>query len=189
MKKLTLHLLMLLFATQAATICAQTREKPAPQFTLTIEPYYHEFGPIFNRVAVKMTNISDGVITEPGCAASRGLYILSILYNGNPLDEKDAAARHLREAKQVQFCTQELGINKIKPGESVDHWIGISSIFDVSRPGTYEITVSRETDPKPDASRPGTYLERASADPDRSVTVKSNTLTVVVPESSADALK
>jgi hypothetical protein len=40
----------------------------------------------------------------------------------------------------------------------------------MSQPGTYEITVSRETD---------------TGHPDKSVSVKSNTLTIVVPEPEA----
>jgi len=175
---------MLLFGMQAVTLYSQTRERPEPKFALTVLEN-HDLGPSFNRITVRMTNISNEVITDHGCAASRGVYVISILYNGVPLEEKDAVARHLRESKQSQFCTQELGLNKIRPGESIDLWFGVSSIYDVSRPGTYEITVSRETDPKPDVSRPGTYLEGVPSDPDRSVTVKSNTLTVVVPEPEA----
>ena len=182
------YFLVLLLAMQAAALCAQTSETRGSGFTLTVLEN-HDLGPRFNRVTVRMTNISNDVMTEPGCAQWRGLYVLSVLYNGVPLKEKDAAARRVREAKNAQFCTQELGINKIEPGESIDHWFGVSSIYDVSRPGTYEVTVSKETDPKPDASRPGTYLERAPGDPDRSVTVKSNTIMIVVSKPEADAPK
>jgi hypothetical protein len=42
----------------------------------------------------------------------------------------------------------------------------------MSDPGTYEVTVSRETDPD---------------HPDRSVTVKSNTITITVPEPETEA--
>jgi hypothetical protein len=183
------YFLILLLALQTAALRAQTREAAEPRFALTIAEYHHEFGPTFDRVTVRMTNISNEVITEPGCAQWRGLYVFSVLYNGAPLEEKDAAARRVREVKDAQFCTQEAGTNKIKLGESIDRWFSLSSLYDVSKPGTYEVTVLKETDPKPDASRPGTYLERAPGDPDRSVTVKSNTLTIVVPERETDAPK
>jgi hypothetical protein len=52
------------------------------------------------------------------------------------------------------------------------HWVSLAAKYDVSRPGTYEVTVSRETDPD---------------HPDKSVMVKSNTLTVIVPNAGADA--
>jgi hypothetical protein len=165
MRKHGSYFLVLLFAIQTAALHSQTPEKPAPQFILTVLEN-HDIGPSFNRVTVRMANISNEVVTEPGCAESRGLYILSVLYNGVPLEEKDAAGRRRREAKDAQFCTRELGINEVKPGESIFHWFAISSIYDVSKPGTYEVTVSRETFPD---------------EPDKSVTVKSNTLTVVVP--------
>jgi hypothetical protein len=50
----------------------------------------------------------------------------------------------------------------------------VSSEYDLTAPGTYEITVTRETD---------------RWHPERSVTVKSNTITIVVPEPEAGAAK
>jgi hypothetical protein len=157
---------------QAALICAQTPEKPVPQFKLTISEYHHELGPGFNRVSVIVTNTSKEVFFEPGCSDMRNLYRVSVFYNGVPLDEKDAGARHRAEAEQAANCTHELGINPIKPGGSFSLWFDLAYRFDLSKPGTYEITVSRETDPD---------------HPEKSVRVKSNTLTVVVPEPGADA--
>jgi hypothetical protein len=181
MKKIALHLLMLLFAMRIVVLCAQTREEPEPGFTLTALEN-HDVGPRFDRVTVRMTNISNDVITEPGCAQWRGLYVVSVLYNGVPLEEKDTATRRASDAKIAQSCTHELGINKIEPGEHIDHWFDLAYRYDLYKPGTYAITVSKETDPKPDPATPWTYLERPPGDHDRSVTVKSNTLTIVVPE-------
>ena len=102
----------------------------------------------------------------------RGLYNISVSYNGVPLEEKNAAARRL--AEQAVFCTHELGINPIKPGESIYRWFDLAYRYNLSRPGIYEVSISRETDPE---------------HPEKSVTVKSNTLTVVVPEPGANAPK
>jgi hypothetical protein len=167
---------------QTVALCAQTLEEPEPRFTLTIAEYHHELGPRFDRVTLRMTNISNEVITEPGCAQWRGLYVVSVLYNGVSLEEKDKATRRASDAEIAGSCTHELGINKIKPGEYIDHWFDLAYRYDLYKPGTYAITVYKETDPKPDTARPWTYVERTPGDPDRSETVKSNTLTVVVPE-------
>ncbi|MGA2673138.1 MAG: hypothetical protein ABSE99_07895 [Terracidiphilus sp.] len=174
MKKLALYFLALVLGTQTALVFAQTQEKPVPQFTLTISAYYHEFGPRFDRVSVRVTNTSNKVLLEPGCSDVRGLYVISVTYNGVPLKEKDAAARHRKEAEQSQFCTRELGVNEIKPGASFQRLFSVAERYDVSEPGTYEVAISRETLPD---------------HPEKSVTVHSNTLTIVVPEPEAGAAK
>ncbi|MGO8786005.1 MAG: hypothetical protein ACLQVL_01300 [Terriglobia bacterium] len=92
---------------------------------------------------------------------------ISVLYNGVPLEEKDAARRQYWEKHYSQYCTFGGGVNGIKPGESGEYLVSVAFIYDVSRPGTYDITVAMETDPY---------------HPEKSVTVKSNTITVVVPE-------
>ena len=55
----------------------------------------------------------------------------------------------------------------IDPGKVVKFTLWVSSEYDMTVPGTYEITVTRETD---------------RWNPEKSVTVKSNTITIVVPE-------
>jgi GH15 family glucan-1,4-alpha-glucosidase len=74
---------------------------------------------------------------------------------------------HHTEADSCNGITR--GIN---PGESVKFRLWASSQYDMTVPGTYEITVTRETD---------------RWNPEKSVTVKSNTLTFVVPEPGASA--
>jgi hypothetical protein len=110
-------------------------------------------------------NTSNEIFLEPGCSDVRGLYIISVAYRGAPLAEKDAAAWRRWEAAEAAFCTHELGINKIKPGGSFQRPLELSERYDMSRPGNYEITVTRETDPE---------------HPEKSVTVRSNTITIVV---------
>jgi hypothetical protein len=163
-----------ILAMQAIAACAQIPEKVEPQFTLTISEYHHELGPRFNRVSVIVRNISSEVFFEPGCSDMRDLFRVSVFYNGVSMDEKDAAARHRGEAEQAAFCTHELGLNPIKPGESFQVFLDLADRYDLSRPGTYEVTVSRETDPD---------------HPEKSVTVKSNTITIVVPEPGETAPK
>ncbi len=173
MRKLAPYFVVMILATQAFAAYAQSTGMPEPQFMLTISEFHGgEFGPGLDRINVKETNISKEVITEPGCMEVRGSFTVSVSYNGAPLDEKDAAARLRSEKKEQRYCTFGSGINGIKPGESREYLVSIAAKYDVSRPGTYEVTVTREKDPD---------------HPDKSVAVKSNTLTIVVPEPDAEA--
>jgi hypothetical protein len=166
------YFLVVVLAMQASVICAQAPQKSEPQFTLTISEYHGEFGPGLDRLNVVMTNTSNEKIIMPGCEETRGYFTVTVLYNGVPLVEKDEAARRRTETEEAQNCTFGPIGGGIKPGKLREYWVSIRVKYDVSRPGTYEVTVSRETDPD---------------HPEKSVTVKSNTLTVVVPEPAADA--
>lgn len=161
----------MIFATQAFAAYAQFSEKTEPQFTLTISEYHGEFGPAFDRIIVKETNISKKVIYDPGCQAERGWITLSVLYNGMPLEERDAARRRYWEKHYSEFCTSGGGVIGIKPGDSKEYFVSVAFKYDVSRPGTYDVSVTMESDQN---------------HPEKSVTVKSNTITVIVPEPGAE---
>jgi hypothetical protein len=163
-------MVVMIFAVQVFISYAQSSEKTEPQFTLTISEYHHEFGPALDRINVKETNISQEVIIDPGCAGERGFITSTVLYNSLPLKEKDAARRHHWEKHYSEFCTSGGGI--IKPGESIQHLVSLAFKYDLSRPGTYDIFVTMESDPY---------------HPEKSVTVKSNTITVIIPEPEASA--
>jgi hypothetical protein len=172
MRMLMPYFVAMIIATQAF---AQSAEKTEPQFTLTISEYHGEFGPAFDRINVKETNISKYSIHDPGCVERRGWIALSVLYNGVPLEERDAVRRRYWEKQYSQLCTSGGGVSGgIKPGESGEYMVSVAFKYDMSRPGTYDVTVTMESDPK---------------HPEKSVTVKSNTLTIVVPEPDAEALK
>ena len=64
------------------------------------------------------------------------------------------------------MCTSSATSDKLTPGESIDDYLSIGGRYDMTKPGTYEITVCRETFPY---------------NPEKSVTVKSNIVTIVVP--------
>jgi len=88
--------------------------------------------------------------------------------DGVPLVEKNAEARKQREGKMRRsWCASASAKDILKPGDSYQDILGVTGVFDISSPGAYEIAVSRDTAPD---------------DPDKSVTVKSNTITIVVPE-------
>jgi hypothetical protein len=172
MRKAASYFLIAVFATQAAGLFAQTPQKPEPQFALTISEWHEGgFPPNYHRLRVIGTNTSNEELTVGGCEVQRGAYRISVVYDGAPLVEKNLAARHQREEDaRHNICNHELGINKIEPGGSFEHLVYISGDYDMSKPGTYEVTVSRETDPEHS---------------EKSVTVRSNTLTIIVPEPDA----
>lgn len=172
MRKLTLYLLITIVATQISTSVAQSAGKTEPQFTLTISEYHGEFGPALDRISVKQTNISNDVIYDPGCVEVRGWITFSVLYNGAPLEERDVVRRRHWEKHYSENCTSGGGVNGIKPGKSAEYLVSLAFKYDLTKPGTYDITATMESDP---------------SHPEKSVTVKSNTLTVVVPAPGADA--
>ena len=170
MKKLALCFLAVSLGLQAAALCAQTPDpegaRPAPRFKLKLsEEHNGAYLPTYHVLSLIVTNISNEVFLEPGCSEFRGLYLISVEFNGAPLAEKDPVARRRNDAVEVQNCYHELGINEIKPGVSFQRLLELSQTYDMSRPGNYEVTVTRETDPE---------------HPEKSVTVRSNTITVVV---------
>jgi hypothetical protein len=97
MKKRMFYFLVLMFAIQTFAVWAQTAEKPKPRFTLIIslvQPGSHPpGGAIFRYLEVVETNVSFESIWQEVCPEERGIFGISILYNGVPLQERDAVAR------------------------------------------------------------------------------------------------
>jgi hypothetical protein len=169
MKTRTAFSLVLLFVIQTVAPFAQANEKPKPRFSLTISEYLHDSrGPGTHRLRVVATNISDEKLHLEGCAALSGWYSFSVVYNHVPIEEKDPESRQPRQARMRRApCSSSLSNGTIPRGESYIDILAIPGNFDLSRPGNYEITVSRETLPDNSA---------------KSVTVKSNTITITVPD-------
>jgi hypothetical protein len=170
----------MIFSMQAVSLIAQTPEMEAlgytnPGFTLTISKYNGgELLPGTHDLIVRTTNTSSSVIRWGGCLALRGMYNISILYNGAPIEESDAVRRLKKYRKEDGGCRSGLVSWTIKPGEYHDDQLSITEFYDMSKPGTYEIAVSRDSFPD---------------NPDKNVTIKSNTLTIIVPEPEAAAPK
>lgn len=181
MRRLTSFSIVLVVVLQAISLCAQSTGKSEPWFSLEIAEWRHDsFGPGVHRVRVIVKNVSNEDHHLEGCSVSRGYYKISVAYNGVQLEEeKGAAERHLNEAKmRREYCSSSSTSDKFPPGGSTDDYLVVSgpNKYDMSRPGTYEITVSRETLPD---------------DLTNSVTVKSNTITITVlpPDSPAENAK
>lgn len=168
MKKQELCILALLLAMQTALIGAQTAEKPAPRFTLTIR-FFHMVGtPIRpGKLVVTETNTSREPISEANCLEFRDVFHVSVRLDGRPLQERDAAAR--KKWEENAPCRRDATGWTIQPGESATRYVGWD--YPMTEPGTYEFAVSRDSD-----------LEH----PEKGVTVPSNTLTFAVPEPDAE---
>jgi hypothetical protein len=135
----------------------------------------HDLGAGLDRVNVTETNISDKdfIDQDNGCIRELGWFTVEVFYNGVQLEEKDVKARFRRENETTDLmnqrkapCATEPTDIVIKPGKSRKLWLGVSDIYDVTKPGSYDVYVSRETDPI------GLI---------KSEYVRSNTITIEVP--------
>jgi hypothetical protein len=174
MKKRELYSLVLFFAMQAVAVCAQKPEKLTPRFTLTISNGgVDSLGRYI--VALTETNISSEVLREGVCMP--GIFEVgikvSVVYNGLPLemDEARPAAQYIKMDREGKgHCPGKIFMHEAKPGGgpegAFEDNLDVSLLYDMTKPGTYEITVYKETFPH---------------NPEKSLTVKSNTLTIAVP--------
>jgi hypothetical protein len=183
-------LLVLIFFSPAVVLFAQTPEKRAPIFSLAIEEEQLSaqagYRPTDHELIVKYTNISD-VFQKDGCAVTPGEYKMVVLRGGLQAEKRKTRNENTDESQdqgktniyRIKVHHTEAdschGVDRgLNPGESVKFALWVSSEYDMTVPGTYEITVTRETD---------------RWNPEKSVTVKSNTLTIVVPEPGEAAPK
>jgi hypothetical protein len=98
---------------------------------------------------------------------------MHVLLDGAPAEETDnmRALREQRHPTKVSKYPNQGGSYRspttINAGKSFTVPLPIADYFDMTKPGTYTITVSKETFPD---------------DPARSLTVWSNTIEIVVPQ-------
>ena len=172
MKKTMSMWIAVVFLTQAILASSQTAEKPAPPFTLTIvQVGYGGTTPGNYAVKVTLKNISDREIGDQGCLALRDWFNVSVVYNGTPMEETDAVRRLKRWRRPNVACEGSHTGWKIGPGQEYFYQLNVNEFYGMSEPGIYHVTVTRETDPR---------------HPESSVTVTSNTVTIVVPKSDAN---
>lgn len=178
MRKLGLNFLVLIFAVQTIALCAQTVDRPKPWFSLSIAASDPSHPPMFytadrHVVLVTYTNISDVDESHSDTDLEFGLD-MHVLLDGAPAEETNNM-RALRKNRKVIESKGWSGSVQapmtIKPGKSIVWPLPIADYFDMTKPGTYTITVSKETFPH---------------DPARSVTVWSNTIEIVVPQPGAE---
>ena len=183
LKMLGMNLLTPILLSSAVALLAQTPGKPAPTFALAIEE--QKLNPSYpateHELLVKYTNVSD-VVQKDGCAVTPWAYKMVVLRDGVPAEKRKAGSTEAEEPpdpNRIKVRSTEAdachGIPRgINPGESGTFTLWATSEYDMTAPGTYEITVTREVYPDP-------------WNPRNSFTVKSNTLTIVVPMPGAAA--
>ncbi len=116
-------------------------------------------------------NISKETIRENACTAFGALYRLDVVYNGVPQPEpkekreRREYAEAVEAGKEPGICEGSSRVRATKPGEYWDETL----YYETKNPGTYEFTVEEKSFPKGGGD---------------GVTVKSNTLTLVVPLAS-----
>jgi hypothetical protein len=178
MRKHGWYFFAVLFAMQSVALFGQATERTKPGFTLFIEDDKnlsggYPFG--YHRLLVTYTNNTDQV--EDDSMLDPDLLNMIVLRDGAPAEETKEM-RELRKSMDDLKSGKAMGhawvLGTIKPGKSVTIPLYISDYFDTSKPDTYTITVSQETFPW---------------EPEKNVTVWSNTLTIVVPEPEAAAPK
>src|ERR1017187_7996277 len=179
MKKLWLYLIMPLLAVPVNPLVAQSAERPTPWFTISIEEgqLSRQAGYTVNdhQLLVKYTNVSDAA-QKDYCAGTPWVYNEIVLLDGAPIVSKKEQRKTevpiaVQDSRKIKANYTEANSCRgsrepIPAGQSFRFPLWISSDYDMTRPGTYTITVKRETYP---------------FDAAKSVTVWSNTITIVVP--------
>lgn len=135
-------------AVASACISAQQKSNGPPWFSLRISDYRHDWGgPGMYRLEIVLTNISNEPRHSDRCAVLRGLYTTKVVYNGVPIEERNAADRRQHEAEMRRaYCKLDLP-GKVPPGYTTYEYLLIGGRYDMSKPGKYEITITRETAP------------------------------------------
>jgi len=176
--RIYLPILMLLSISPASF----TQQPAEPTFALHIEEthQYDGMSPRAHVIEVQYTNISS-VPQKDDCAVTPWVYKTIVLRDGLPLERikqpkaqpenppqssEDNNGRY-RIRVQAMDAGCRGSFDSIPPGKSVKFPLWATERYDMSQPGTYEITVTRDMDPHPLVK-------------DHGPTVKSNTLTIVV---------
>ena len=154
------RLFSLLFAIQGLASVGQSgRPKPGLKLTLAKTSFGGVVPETTQVLEATYINISKGE-DHIGTCAQEGAFYLKILFNGVDVTKDYPQHTGIRGALP---CIGIPSASVLKPGQSKHGYLE----YDVSKPGTYEFTVEQDS---------------FSDDPAKNVTVKSNTITIVVPE-------
>jgi hypothetical protein len=167
MKRLTYYILLVIVAIFARIALSQVTEKPKPTFSLSIEEDMGatRINPDLHRVLVKLTRTAVGAEVEQFHEEAKGMYDMIVLRDGVPVEETGAMI-DLREYRKVDRNPTISHPRLLESGENWTTPLDVSDYYDMTKPGVYQITVTRESLP----------LHLAY-----SMQVRSNTITVHVP--------
>lgn len=162
---------------QTLASSGQIPRQPPPKFRLTINTV-NGWPENQHWIDVKKTTTSYDVIRVDRCMPPleyRAGVKIDVAYNGVQLKMNAASptVQFLRRLRELPGPGEGNASCHPVPlgypaGRSFDDPVPVSELYDMSQAGDYQITVSEETNPD---------------DPARSTTVRSNTITIVVPKS------
>jgi hypothetical protein len=144
-------------------------QNPSPEFTLAIQAERQSVE-VGQTVVINVTrqNITDQTIDDNRTTNPMEYLTFRVSRDGVPVAETaELQKMHGRGLApgEVQTIVTSPYFAKLKPGESSHDTVEVSHYYDMSKPGTYSISALQET-------RPGL--------PEKSVSVKSNTITITV---------
>lgn len=171
MKRQMLCFAVMIISMWTTLVYAQSSGSQEPGFTLSLKEE-KPIGPGYHTLIVTLTNTSKENMHRTVCDSWGDMYNLEVVFNGVPVEKTEAESAR-RKQLEAGDCFEGGGsavAEHTKPGGTRKD----TRYFYTTKPGTYEITATRETFP---------------GHPEKSVTVKSNTLTIVVPGSSQDVPK
>ncbi|MDR3713370.1 MAG: hypothetical protein P4L51_11175 [Puia sp.] len=168
MKRLVMYLVVLLFALQTGAIATQEREEPKPTFKLSIEvdESRTRWNPDLHRLVVRFTRVSMGIEVQRFHDEAEGMYNMIVLHDG-VLAKETPAMRALRNFRKRDGNPTIRFPQLLKTGEIWITTLDVSDYYEMTHPGTYQVTVTRASDP---------------GNPTYSFLVRSNTVAFVVPQ-------
>jgi len=156
---------LLIFVFCAAGLFASMLSAQNAEFSLSIAEFPSEETncECFAVIATK-TNLTDATlhITIKGLVET--FFEYSVRMNGVKVAESKTLKKERKAEEDSDFVS--LISANIKPHESGSYYLHVGKYYDMSKPGTYEITVLQNTHPD---------------EPSKNIVVSSNTLTYTVP--------
>jgi hypothetical protein len=164
LRKLARYFLFVVFAMQTLGVHARTTKKPKPGFKLTLaKSSFGGMAPATTQVLEATYINTTWKKDHSDTCASIGAFYLDIVFNGIDVTKDYPQHTGIRGALP---CIGIPSASVLKARQSKHGYL----TYDVSKPGTYEFAVEQDTFPD---------------DPSKNVTVRSNTITVVVPAAAS----
>lgn len=146
-------------------------QKPKPTFTLGIkaDTATAQTYPFLHRVSVIFANVSSSIFINRFHPESKNMYNMVVTRNGAPVPET-AAMKALQQFRNVDNNSTIRHPFLLYPGRTLTTSLDVGDYYDMTKPGTYQITITRQSLP---------------LNPPYSTLVTSNTINMTVPPQTA----
>jgi hypothetical protein len=130
------------------TLAAQSTNVHKPQFSLkmsTVAKSVIEQKQLAIELKVQVINRSNHVLYFPGSSDPGSWFTMKVLCNGNPAPATgySQVPYNPPNPPEIQMENSTFGMRKLEPGKAMTYSVPITSYFDFSVPGSYEIALSR----------------------------------------------